>query len=138
MDGDNIYSTLSAAANIESIRIRLSDLHDNVTIINIIKNYVTIKKGSPTWVIVTALAGAVAGVVGLITCLTKGLCKIISDDLKKKMDCGHCMQGSKSETSYTRLTNMPERGLVDDADMHHSVDGGPQGKGDPRPSDDKC
>ena len=30
MDGDNIYSTLSAAANIESIRIGLSDLHDNV------------------------------------------------------------------------------------------------------------
>ena len=33
------------------------------------------------------------------------------------------MQRSKSEISYTRLTNMPERGLVDDANMHHSVDG---------------
>lgn len=136
MDGDNIYSTLAAAANIELIRIGLSDLHDNVTIINIIKNYITIKKGSPTWVIVTALAGAIAAVVGLITCLCKCLCIIIPDDLKKKMGCGRCAQGSKSETSYTRLTNMPERGLVDDADTCHSVEGGPQGKGDPRPPDD--
>ena len=136
MDGDNIYSTLPAAANFESIRIRLSDLHDNVTIINIIKNYITIKKGSPTWVIVTALTGAVAAVVGLITCLTKGLCIIIPDDLKRKMGCGRCVQGSKSETSDTGLTNMPERGVVDDTDMHHSVDGVPQGTGDPRSSDD--
>ena len=52
------------------------------------------------------------------------------------MGCGRCVQGSKSETSYTRLTNMPERGLVDDADTCHFVDGGFQGKGDPRPSDD--
>ena len=51
------------------------------------------------------------------------------------MGCGRCAQGSKSETSYTRLTNMPERGLVD-ADTCHSVEGGPQGKGDPRPPDD--
>ena len=67
MDGDNIYSTLPAAANFESIRIGLSDLHDNVTVINIIKNYITIKKGSSTCVIiiiVTALAGAVGALLG--------------------------------------------------------------------------
>ena len=52
------------------------------------------------------------------------------------MGCGHCVQGSKSETSDTRLTNMPEHSVVDDTDMYHSVDGGPQGKVDPRPSDD--
>ena len=80
MDSDNIYSTLPAAANVKSIRIGLSDLHVNVTVINIIKNYITMQKGLPTWVIVTALAGAVAAVVALITGLCKCLCIIISDD----------------------------------------------------------
>ena len=131
-DGNNINITFPAAANIKSIRIVLSDLHANVTI----NNYITIKMGSSVWVIVTALAGVVVAVVGLIAYLSNALCIIIPDDLKKKIGCGRCVQGSKSETSYTRLTNMPECAVVDDADMRHSVDGEPQGEGDPRPSDD--
>ena len=131
MVGDNIYSTLSAAAKIKSVRIGLSDLHVNVTIINIINNYIAIKNGSPIWVAATALAGAVAAVVGLITCLTKGFCIIIPDDLKKKMGCGRCVQESKSETSYTRLTNMSEGDTVDSADTSSSADEGHHDQGDP-------
>ena len=132
IDGDNIYSPLTAEASIKSIRIGLSDLYVNVTVINIINYYNYITKGSPTWVIVTAIAGAVAAVVGLITCLYKGLCIIIPDDLKRKMGCSRSVQGSKSETPYTRLTNMSEGYAVDSADTSSSADGRHHDQGDPK------
>ena len=96
MDGEN---TLPAASDFKAIRIVLSDHHDNTTItinnINNINN--ACKESAPTWLIVTAIAGAIGIAIALIMCLCKGLdkrkkirdeWKNIKDYISKKLKIG--------------------------------------------------
>ena len=70
MDGKN---TLPAASDFKAIRMVLSD-HNNTTII--INNNIINAEGTPIWLILTAISGAIGAFIMLIACLYKGLQKM--------------------------------------------------------------
>ena len=78
MDGEK---KLPAASDLKSMRIVLSDHHNNATIII---NNINNAEGAPTWLIVTAITGAIGTFITFIMCLCKALHKIPDEWTKIK------------------------------------------------------